>query len=44
VAVHILFAQRPHTGAPAILLWNFLATRWKLIKTQQSMKRGCMRV
>jgi hypothetical protein len=39
-----LVAQRPYTGAPVILLWNFLATRWKLIKTQQSMKRGCMRV
>jgi hypothetical protein len=42
--MHILFAQRPHTDAPAILLRNFLATRWKLIKMQQSMERGCMRV
>jgi hypothetical protein len=39
-----LFAQHPHTGTLAILLWNFLATCWKLIKTQQSMKRGCMHV
>jgi hypothetical protein len=33
-----------HTDGPVILLWNFLARRPKLIKAQQSMKHGCMRV